>query len=132
MSPFIWQDVDGDHLTVPAGSKITLWMGVSEQIRETLTAFIHAQTTTITIDETTVDVSDAWPTPKRRPQGDWATFITYSTGITLGAGQSLTAVWVTTLAYPVPEMFGPAADGPSRKLGLDTDSATFTCTVTAA
>jgi hypothetical protein len=37
--------------------------------------------------------------------GDWASFITYPTGITLGAGDSLSVVWVTTIAHPVPEVF---------------------------
>lgn len=133
VSPSSCQDFQGGPVTVRAGTTITLWMGVSEHAREVLAAFIHAQTTTITIDQTTVDLSHAWSTPEKRSTGDYASFVTYPTGIALQTGDSLKAVWVTTLAYPVPGVLIPAAGGDRAGMPVfDADSITYTCTVTAA
>jgi hypothetical protein len=132
VNPFICNDFQGGNLTVPAGSTITIRQGVSEQTLGILLSYLTAQTTTITVNGTTVDVSDAWPTPERRPQGDWASFITSPTGITLGAGQSLTVVWVTTLAHVVPEVFNPAAGGEPGQPLFNAGSVTYACTVTAS
>jgi hypothetical protein len=132
VNPFICNDFQAGHLTVPAGSTIVIRQGVSEQTLGILHSYLNAQTTTISVNGTTVDVSDAWPIPARRPQGDWATFITYPTGITLGAGESLTVVWVTTLAHVVPEVFNPAAGGEPGQPLFNAGSVTYTCTVTAS
>lgn len=131
VNPFICQDFQGRYRTVPAGSTITLWQGVSAQTLGILTAFLSAQTTTITVDGTAVDVSDDWPAPEKRPTGDWATAITYPTGIALQAGQSLTVVWMTTLARPVQDVFDPAAGGADGKPDFNADSVTYAFTVTA-
>jgi hypothetical protein len=130
VNPFRCQN-QGGNLTVPAGSSIVIRQGVSEQTLGILHSYLNAQTTAISFNGTMVDVSDAWPTPERRPQGDWATFITYPTGITLGAGESLTVVWVTTLAHVVPEVFNPAAGGEPGQPLPNAGSVTYTCTVTA-
>ena len=132
VSPFGCQSFHGGLQTVPAGSTITIRQGVSEQTLGILTAYLEAQTTTISFNGTTVDVSNAWAAPVKSPLQDWTTFISYPTGITLGAGDSLTLVWVTKLAHVVPEVFNPAAGGPSGQPAFNTtDPMTFTCTVTA-
>lgn len=131
VNPFLCQTFQGGSQTVPAGSEITIRQGAAEQTLGILTDFINAQTTTITVNGATVDVSNAWPTPEQRPTGDYASFITYPTGITLQAGQSLTVVWVTTVSHVVPEVFNPAGGGEPGKPGMSTDPAIFTCTVTA-
>jgi hypothetical protein len=132
VNPFRCNDFQGGNQSVPAGSTIVIRQGVSEQTLGILRSYLNAQTTTISFNGTTVDVSDAWPTPEQRPQGDWASFITYPTGITLGAGESLTVVWVTTLAHVVPEVFNPAAGGSSGQPPFNAPSVTYTCTVTAS
>jgi hypothetical protein len=129
--PFGCQNGGGSQ-TVPAGSTITIRQGFSEQTLGILTAFLNAQTTTVSVNGTTVDLSNAWPTPAKTPAGDYLTFIDYPTGITLGAGDSLSIVWVTTLAHVVPEVFNPAAGGPAGKPSFGEGSTTFTCTGTAA
>jgi hypothetical protein len=53
------------------------------------------------------------------------------TGITLGAGDSLTVVFVTTLDHGVREVFNPAAGGPPGQPAFNGSSVTNTCTVTA-
>jgi hypothetical protein len=131
VNPFLCQAFQGGTQTVPAGSEITIRQGAAEQTLGTLTAYLNAQTTTITVNGTSVDVSDAWPDPEKRPTGDWVSFITYPTGITLQAGQSLSVVWVTTLAHIVPEVFNPAGGGESGQPAFNLKPATFSCTVTA-
>jgi hypothetical protein len=130
VDPFICNAFEGGQEYVPAGSTITIRQGVAEQTHGILTDYLHAQTTTITVNGTTVDVSDAWPAPDRRPTGDWESSITYPTGITLAAGESLSVVWETTLAHVVPEVFNPADGGPAGKPYFNTGSVTYGCTVT--
>jgi hypothetical protein len=120
----------GGAVTVPTGSTIVIRQGFSEQTLGILTAFLNAQTTMISLDGTIVDVSDAFSDPVKTPAGDWLTLVTYPTGITLGAGDSLRVVWTTTVAHVVPEVFNPAAGGPPGQPSLSTDPSTFTCTVT--
>lgn len=129
--PFACQNAGGRQ-TVPAGSTITIRQGFSEQTLGILTAFLKAQTSTVSVNGTTVDLSNAWPAPVKTPAGDYLTVIDYPTGITLGAGDSLSIVWVTSLAHIVPEVFNPAAGGPAGKPILGEGSTTFTCTVIAA
>jgi hypothetical protein len=131
VNPFVCNDFQGGHQTVPAGSTITIRQGVSEQTLGILTDYLNAQTSTISFNGTTVDVSNDWPAPVSPPQGGWVTFITHPTGITLAAGDSLTVVWVTTLDHAVPEVFNPAAGGPSGQPAFNAASVTYTCTVTA-
>ena len=56
-------DFQGGQLKVPGGSTITIRQGVSEQTLGILKNYLNAQTTTITVSGTTVDVRDAWPAP---------------------------------------------------------------------
>lgn len=133
VNPFICQTFQGGGLTVPAGSTITIRQGASEQTLGILTAYLRAQTTTISLNGTTVDVSDNWSAPAQfSPQGGWVSFITYPTGITLASGDSLVVSWTTTLDHVLPEVFNPTAGGPSGQPAFNTtDPQTFTCTVTA-
>lgn len=131
VNPFRCQTFQGGNMTVPEGSTITIRQGASEQTRGILTAFINAQTTTITINGATVDVTDAWPTPQQTPAGDYTSIITYPTGITLAAGDSLSVVWLTTVSNPLPEVFNPAAGGEPGMPPISSAPSMFTCTVTA-
>jgi hypothetical protein len=123
---------EGGTQTVPAGSTITIRQGFSEQTLGILIAFLNAQTSTVSINGTSVDVSNAWSAPAKTAAGDYSTRIAYPTGITLGAGDSLSIVWMTTLAHVVPEVFNPAAGGSAGMPSFNQGSITYTCTVTAA
>lgn len=130
VNPFACQTFQGGSQTVPAGSQITIRQGVAEQTRGIVTDYLNAQTTTISVDGTTVDVSDAWPAPEMTLNGSWATFITYPTGVTLTTGQTLTVVWVTTLDHTVPEVLNPAAGGLPGQPAFNAALVTYACTVT--
>jgi len=133
VNPFVCSAFNGGTMTVPAGSQITVRQGFSEQTRGILTAFLNAQTSTISFSGTTVDVADAFAGPDQSPQGDWVSFVTYPTGITLAAGQSLTVAWTTSLDHRVPEVFNPAAGGePGKPVLNEAGTVTWSCTVTAA
>lgn len=106
--------------------------GASEQTRGTLTAYLNSQTTTISVNGTTADVSDAWAPVVHRPTGDWVSFVTYPTGITLATGDSLSVVWTTTFDHVVPEVFNPAAGGSPGKPAFNLAPVSYACTVTAS
>ena len=132
VNPFICQAFQGGQLTVAAGSTIVIRQGAAEQTRGILTSYLNSQTTTISVNGTTADVSGAWPAPTQRPTGDWASFVTYPTGITLAAaGDSLSVVWTTTFDHVVPEVFNPAAGGSPGKPAFNLNPVSFACTVTA-
>ena len=132
VNPFPCQVFQGGATTVPAGSTITIRSGISEQTLGIMKAYLNAQTTTISINGATADVSNAWSDPVNQGPGlGWLSVVTYPTGITLAAGQSLVVVWTTTLAHPVPEVFNPAAGGPAGQPAFNDAPVTFTCTVTA-
>jgi hypothetical protein len=131
VNPFVCYANHGGAMTVPAGSQITVRQGFAEQTRGILTAFLQAQTSAIVLGGTTVDVTDAFSLEQR--PGDWVSFVTYETGITLGAGDSLSIVWHTTLDHVVPEVFNPAAGGPAGQPAFNAaGSVAWSCTVTAA
>src|SRR5215468_1042834 len=116
VNPFRCQTFQGGAMTVPAGSAITVRSGFSEQTLGILTAYLNAQTTTISINGSSVDVSNAFSDPVNPGPGlGWVSFAAYPNEITLAAGESLSVVWTTTLAHPVPEVFNPAAGGPAGK-----------------
>ena len=67
-----------------------------------------------------------------RPTGDWVSFVTYPTGITLATGDSLSVVWTTTFDHVVPEVFNPAAGGSPGKPAFNLAPVSYACTVTAS
>lgn len=123
----------GGQVTVPAGSTITVRQGFSEQTRGILQAFLNSQTSTVSVNGgSPVDVSDQYSTPVETAAGDFATRVVYPTGITLGAGESLTIAFTLSLRNVVPEVFNPAGGGEPGKPAFNVPgSTTFTCTVTA-
>lgn len=133
VNPYVCFANHGGSMTVAAGSQITVRQGFAEQTRGILTAFLQAQTSAIALDGTTVDVTDAYSDLEQRPQGDWVSFVTYETGITLEAGDALSIVWRMTLDHPVPEVYNPAGGGPAGQPAFNPEgSVAWTCTVTAA
>ena len=132
VDPFVCDVFRGGQTTVPAGSTITIRQGVAEQTLGILMAYLNAQTTTITVNGATVDVSDEFGAPEgtiARNWG-WTSWVTHPTGITLGAGDSISVTWTTTLAHPVSEVFNPAVGGPPGQPMSNNGTVTYTCTVT--
>jgi hypothetical protein len=129
----------GGHVTVPAGSTITVRFSDGEVTRGMLTDWLQAQTTTLTVNGgAPIDVSSLYSAPIQRPRGDWFSFLTYPTGITLAnPGDSMTFTVTATLSHLFAEVFnGPLAFELGFEPGPPTFSgpgifATGTCTVTA-
>jgi hypothetical protein len=126
-------DASGGHRTVPAGSTVVVRQGFSEQTLGILTAWLQAETTTLSLNGgVPIDLSGGWTEPAQASDGSWVSFVTYPTGVTLGAGESLTIVLTMSVSHVVPEVFNPAAGGPAGQpsnIGGSLGS-TFTCTVT--
>jgi hypothetical protein len=133
VNPFICQTFQGGNVTVAAGSTITIRQGAAEQTLGILMDLLNAQTSTITINGTSVDVSGSWSAPEGPEVRNWgwASRVVYPTGVTLAAGDSLVVTWTTTLAHAIPEVFNPGAGGPSGQPVFNAESVTYTCTVTA-
>jgi hypothetical protein len=130
VNPYSCATVFGGQVTRPAGSTIVVRQGFSEQTLGILTAWLNAVTTTVSINGgPAVDVTSGWSSPA--PAGDgWISFVSYPTGITLGAGETMTIAFTFAVSHVVPEVFNPAAGGPTGKPDLNAGSATYTCTVT--
>jgi hypothetical protein len=132
VNPFVCSAAGG-AATVPAGSTIVVRQGFAEQTLGILTAWLRAETTTLLLNGgAPIDLSAGWSDPVQVQGGGWVSFVSYPTGITLGAGQSLTIALTLSASHVVPEVFNPAAGGPAGQpsnIGGSLSS-TFTCTVT--
>jgi hypothetical protein len=115
--------VHGGTATVPAGSTVTFrfgWLTREEALAE---QFLQVVDVTASVDGVPVaDANSYWTDPASTGSG-WLTNWLYPTGITLGAGDSLTLTWDATLSHPVADGFGGVASD-------DVFGAPVTCTVT--
>jgi hypothetical protein len=126
---------DNGQATVPAGSTITVrtagW-GVPNygQIKD----FLNAVTVTATVDGTPIANANSYWTPPERfisnpPEIRWVTDWIYPTGITLGAGQSLTFTTDWSVSHPL----ATAAHPPGRPIPAGSViGGPISCTITAA
>lgn len=131
VNPYTCATFSGGQVTRPAGSTIVVRQGFAEQTLGILTAWLHDQTTTLTVaGGDPIDLSNRWSEPARTPDGGWVSFVEYPTGVTLGAGQSLTVALTLSVSHVVPEVFNPAGGGPAGQPVLGSGSSTFTCTIT--
>jgi hypothetical protein len=124
----------GGTATVAPGSTIVVRQGFAEQTRGVLTAFLGAQTSTVSVNGgPTVDVSGAYSAPTQAPDGSWSSFVNYPTGITLASGDSLSFTFTLSLSHVVPEVLIPPEGGePGRPVfGSPATPHVWTCTVTA-
>jgi hypothetical protein len=128
VNPFNCAVLDGGAATVPAGSTVTIRQGIAENARGAVQSYLNAQTTTLSVNGGPIpDLSDDWTGPLEMSDGSWQARVTYDTGVTLGAGQSLTFSFEIVLAHPVPEVGGTAGTqiNPRGSQGV------WSCTVTA-
>jgi len=131
VNPFSCATFSGGHVTRPAGSTIVVRQGFAEQTLGILTAWLQEQTTTLSVaGGAPIDLSSGWSSPVQTADGGWISFVEYPTGVTLGAGESLTVALTMSVSHVVPEVFNPAAGGPAGKPVLGSGSSTFTCTIT--
>jgi hypothetical protein len=121
----------GSHVEFrPAGSTIVIRSRYAEQRRGTLTSFINAQTTTLSINGgPPIDGSTLYSAPFFVPGSPslWIAGFDTRTGITLvNPGESLTFHVTLSLAHPVAEVFNgkPSIIGPGTVIDGD-------CTVIA-
>jgi hypothetical protein len=101
----------GGQVTRPAGTEIVVRQGWATATQGQSWDFIHAQTTTVSVNGgPNVGLSRDWTTP--RQYGDlWDTYVFYPTGIVLGPGESLTFHYVTSVKHRIFDGFSYANPG---------------------
>ncbi|HEX6700930.1 MAG TPA: hypothetical protein VF101_09395 [Gaiellaceae bacterium] len=127
VSPFKCAVTNGGQATVPAGSTVTIRQRFAETRRGVLVAWLNAQTTSLSVNGgPTLDLTGDWTAPEQRSDGSWISSVAHDTGITLGAGESLTFTFEIALSNPVPEVLGGAQPefNPAGSQGV------WSCTVT--
>ena len=89
---------NGGQITAPAGSSVSIRDGWAAATRPLDLQFIEAQKTWIVADGRRTNLRHQWADPIFDPgSGDWITWLVYPTGVTLGAGDSMTFHYVETL-----------------------------------
>jgi hypothetical protein len=115
---------NGGQITVPAGSEVAIRDGWAATTRHLDLQFVDAQKTWLFVDGRRSNISHQWANPVFDPTFDvWISWLVYPTGVTLGAGDSLTFRYVLTLRESV---FDGWSTYPAGTL------ADISCTVTGA
>ena len=121
--------VNGGQVSRPAGSTIVIRYGFVAPTRGELLHYLQVQTTAIGISDGQMsDYSGAYDAPARDESGNWGSFVTVNTGITLAnPGDQMRFTFANTLSAIVTEVNPPGPPvqgGPGFAFG-------GTCTVTA-
>jgi hypothetical protein len=126
--------VDHGAMTVPEGSTVTFRSGWATTNRGFTQMFLEAVTTTASIDGTPIaDAAGYWSTPAKAggPDFPWLTLWTYPTGVTLGAGDSVTLSTDWVLSHTV--LDGSTTDGELNHIPAGSVfGGPVSCTVTGA
>ncbi len=120
------------NVSVPAGTTVAFQGGWAVSHLGLIQAFLQDVTVTASVNGTQVPNANSYfgATEVLTPEPGvtvWATFWTYSTGITLEAGQSLTFTTEWVLSHPLPNDMAPGPPIPAGSI-----FGTATCTVTAS
>ena len=121
----------GGTATVPAGSDVTVRIGWAEQNRGRVQEFLANQTTTATVNGSTVaDASALWGEPEAIGEG-YVAFWHASAGTLANVGDSAVVTLQISLSDPIPEGKDPNTGkqifaGPGNVL-----PANYGCTITA-
>jgi hypothetical protein len=120
---------EGGQTTVPAGSRIVLLFGWAAKNKGLVQAFLNAQTTTISLNGASIDVSDSYTAIRKVPDGFFASDVRHNTGVTLSAGESLHADGTIRVSHPIPDFFD---DAHRPVLIQPEDSVSFSCRISAS
>jgi len=122
----------GGATTVPAGTPVTVQLGVAWSNRGRAQDFVNAQTTSASVNGTPIaGASSLWGAPE--PVGDaWATFWRAPLGVLSNPGDSFVVELQITLQHPIPGGRDPVTgkqlfSGPGNLL----PAGFTTCTITA-
>ena len=124
----------GGQWTVPAGSEVVVAQRWEAKNAGLVQAFLNAQTTTIEVDGgAPLDISGEYVPISAAPGGGYFTRVTHDTGITLGAGESLTFNVVISFSHRVLDGFTLADETSHRPLFFGPGvTFEFPCEVTGA
>jgi hypothetical protein len=124
----------GGQWTVPAGSDVVVAQRWEAKNRGLVQAFLNAQTTTLAVNGgAPLDISGDYVPISAAPDGTYFTRVAHDTGITLGAGESLTFNVVISFSHRVLDGFTLADETSHRPLFFGPGVAfEFPCEVTGA
>ena len=124
----------GGQWTVPAGSDVVVAQRWEAKNRGLVQTFLNAQTTTLSINGgTALDISGEYVPISAAPGGTYFTRVAHDTGITLGAGDSLTFKVVISFSHRVLDGFTLADETSQRPLFFGPGvTFEFPCEVTGA
>jgi hypothetical protein len=126
---------NGGAATVPAGSEVVIRQGYASTAVGGLYSFLKAQTTILSVnDRQMVDVSASWADPEPLAGFAGVTRVTYPTGTTLAAGDSMRFTFAEVFDRPLTDPSDYDGDGRIDPAVPPADGLAFggTCTVTAA
>jgi hypothetical protein len=124
----------GGQWTVPAGSDVVVAQRWEAKYRGLVEAFLNAQTTTLSINGAApLDISGEYVPISAAAGGTYFTRVAHDTGITLGAGDTLTFTVVISFSHRVLDGFTLADETSHRPLFFGPGVAfEFPCEVTGA
>jgi hypothetical protein len=124
----------GGQWTVPAGSDVVVAQRWEAKSTGLVQAFLNAQTTTIAVDGgAPLDISGDYVPISVAAGGGYFTRVAHDTGITLGAGETLTFNVVISFSHRVLDGFTLADETSHRPLFFGPGVAfEFPCEVTGA
>jgi hypothetical protein len=124
----------GGQWTVPAGSEVVVAQRWEAKSRGLVEAFLNAQTTTLSINGgAPLDISGEYAPISAAPGGTYFTRVAHDTGITLGAGDSMTFNVVISFSHRVLDGFTLADETSHRPLFFGPGvTFEFPCEVTGA
>ena len=100
------------HVTRPAGSEIVIRQGYASTAIGGVYAFVKAQTTILSVnDGRMVDVSDTWSNPEPLAGFAGVTRVTYPTGVTIAAGESMRFTFAQVIDRPLTDPSDYDGDG---------------------
>jgi hypothetical protein len=124
----------GGQWTVPAGSDVVVAQRWEAKTRGLVEAFLNAQTTTLSVNGgAPLDISGEYAPISAAPGGTYFTRVAHDSGITLGAGDSMTFNVVISFSHRVLDGFTLADETSHQPLFFGPGvTFEFPCEVTGA
>jgi hypothetical protein len=121
----------GGHVTRPAGTELVVRQGWAAATRGLVEDFLNAQTSIVTVEGVTADVSARYNEPSGSTDAGWRADAFYRTGIVLTAGESVTFTFTASVSHQIHDglVFADGTSGRPLFAGPGTVM-DFTCTVT--
>ena len=124
--------LEGGECTVPAGSRVVLRFGWVAKNQGLIKNFLQGQTTTISLNGAApIDISDSYG-PIEPVTDGFVTRVSYDTGVTLAAGESLQVDATQEVSHLLIDGFRDETTNKPLKYSPDEPLGLFHCRITAS